>query len=130
MIFSVSVLGSPYATAAHVHAQDFCRACLSTGHSVARVFFYHDAVYAALRSRVPPQDETDFTLAWQRLAQEHGFELAVCIANGLKRGVVDGAEADRYEINTDTLSDGFTLVGLGQLVDAIANSDRHVEFPA
>lgn len=130
MKFTIAVHGAPYASQSNHHALEFCRACIAADHQIERVFFYHEGVYVALGSQVPPQEESDPTQAWQLLAQNHNFELAVCIANGLKRGVINASEANRYDIDAATLAHGFVLVGLGQLIDAIAASDRYVEFPA
>jgi tRNA 2-thiouridine synthesizing protein D len=66
---------------------------------------------------------------WKSLS-EGGTELAICIASGIKRGVVDATEQARYDLPSDTLSNTFELVGLGQLIGAIATADRYVEFPA
>ena len=131
MNFVVAVYGSPYATGAQQHALKFCQACVAAGHSITRVFFYHEGVYVALGTRVSPQDEADATSAWQEFASSADVELCVCIANGLKRGVVTQAEAERAELTLGgTLADRFELVGLGQLIDAVLSSDRLVEFPA
>lgn len=130
MIFTIAVHGAPYASQSNHHALQFAGAAIAAGHRVARVFFYHEAVYAALNSCVAPQDEVDITKAWQEFAAEHEVELAVCIANGIKRGVLSAAEAERYDRPSATLANGFELVGLGQLIDAIASSDRYIEFPA
>jgi sulfur relay (sulfurtransferase) complex TusBCD TusD component (DsrE family) len=43
---------------------------------------------------------------------------------------VDATEQARYNLPSDTLSNTFELVGLGQLIGAIATADRYVEFPA
>ena len=66
---------------------------------------------------------------WQSL-RNGGTELAVCIASGIKRGVVNKTEQERYDLPSDTLSKTFELVGLGQLIGAVATADRYVEFPA
>ena len=58
------------------------------------------------------------------------IELAVCIASGIKRGVVDAVEQQRYDLPSATLMSDFTLVGLGQLIAAIEGADRYIEFPA
>ena len=130
MIFAIAVYGAPYATTAHQHALNFCHAAIGAGHKVNRIFFYHDAVYVAHASRVPPQDEGDLTREWSDLSAQSGCELAVCIANAQKRGVLDEAEAERNEKPSTSLAPGFELVGLGQLIDAAATADRFVEFPA
>lgn len=130
MIFTIAVHGAPYASQSNQHALKFSEAAIAAGHQISRIFFYHEGVYAALNSRVPPQDEGDVTAEWQAFAQQNDVELAVCIANGLKRGILSEGERARYEKSSATLADGFELVGLGQLIDAIATSDRYIEFPA
>jgi len=130
MIFTVAVHSPPYASGANHHALRFCEAALRAGHDIARVFFYHEGVYTALDTQVPPQDEGDTLARWQAMAQDHNIELAVCIANALKRGVLSGDEQARYEKSAANLAAPFELVGLGQLIDAIANSERYIEFPA
>ena len=130
MIFAIAVYGSPYASTAHQHALSFCRAIVEAGHSINRVFFYHEAVYVAHASRVPPQDEGDLTGDWADFQSKSGCELSVCIANAPKRGVLSEAEADRNARLPTSLAPGFELVGLGQLIDAAAEADRFVEFPS
>jgi len=130
MIFTIAVHGAPYASQANHHALRFCSACVAKGHKIKRVFFYHEAVLTALSTHVYPQEEGNPTQDWRDFAHQNNVELAVCIANGLKRGVLSASESSRYEKQTATLEDGFELVGLGQLIEAIATSDRYVEFPA
>lgn len=130
MTYTIAVFGSPYSTTAHIHALNFCTAAIDAGHSISRVFFYHDAVYAALNARVTPQDEIDVTKEWCELNTAHNVALEVCIANALKRGIIDASEAERHEMPTTTLAFGFELVGLGQLIDGMITADRYIEFPA
>ncbi len=130
MIFTVAVHGAPYANFANHHALRFCEALMAQGHQLNRVFFYHDGVLTGLNSRVVPQDEIDVVAQWLDFKQRYPVELAVCIANALKRGVINEPERQRYLKSSNTLLDDFELVGLGQLIDAIANGDRYVEFPA
>ena len=130
MNYAIAVHGVPYSSLAHQHALSFAAQALKMGHTLSRVFFYHDAVQVASIAQVPPEDEIDLRSQWIDLAQTHQVELAVCIANGLKRGIVSKAEAERYELGSHTLEHPFELVGLGQLIDAINNSDQYIEFPA
>ena len=129
MIFTVAVHGSPYASQANLHALKFCESAVGSDHQIARIFFFHEGVYTALRSQVPPQDEINIQSLWQDFSVKHTVELAVCIANGLKRGVLSESEQKRYGFDASTLAEHFQLTGLGQLIDAIAGSDRYVEFP-
>ena len=130
MIFTVAVHGAPYASFASHHALGFCESLLQQGHQLNRVFFYHEGVLAGLNSRVVPQDEVDVVQRWLELKEQYAFELAICIANALKRGVINESEQKRYNKPAATLQSEFELVGLGQLIDAIAHSDRYIEFPA
>jgi tRNA 2-thiouridine synthesizing protein D len=130
MIFTVAVHGAPYASFASHHALGFCESLLLQGHQLKRVFFYHEAVLTGLNARVVPQGEADIVQRWLELKQAHSVELAICIANALKRGVINESERVRYGKPAVTLLSEFELVGLGQLIDAVADSDRYIEFPA
>lgn len=98
-----------------IAAQRFAEAVLNAGHGIGRVFFYKDAVVVGNRF-VPA--ESSLREGWCELARRGGFELAVCIAAAERRGVVDGK----------SVADGFGIVGLGQLVDAMESGDRLVTF--
>lgn len=65
---------------------------------------------------------------WAELANQHGVELAICITSALKHGMLDQVEADRNERPFPTIDSLFMMSGLGQLVDAYANSDRLITF--
>ena len=131
MIYALAVHGAPYSSNAAEHALGFADALLARGHQIERVFFFHEGVYQGLNGKVPPQTRYNVNLAqrWQSL-RSGGTELTVCIASGIKRGVVDENEQERYDLPSHTLSNMFELVGLGQLISAIAAADRYVEFPA
>ena len=129
MKYTIAIHSAPYSGNGGHTGLAFARALLAAGHEIARVFFYHEGVYHALTSAVAPQGEADSTAAWRAFHAETGTELAVCIANGIKRGVLSVEESERYERTAATLAPGFELVGLGQLIDAIVSSDRYIEFP-
>ncbi|MGK0440423.1 MAG: tRNA 2-thiouridine synthesizing protein D [Pseudohongiellaceae bacterium] len=130
MKYSILVLGAPYSTQSMSTALRFSKALLKKNHSIFRVFFYHDAVNAGNSLITPPQDEQNIPAQWQALVKEHQLDLVVCIASALKRGVLNETEADRYEKPTHNLLEGFDISGLGQLVEAMAQSDRVVSFGA
>jgi tRNA 2-thiouridine synthesizing protein D len=130
MKFAIAIHGAPYSAQAAGTGLRFARAALEAGHHIDRVFFYHDGVHTASALAVPPQDEPSPQAGWIDLAQAHGIELAVCIAASLKRGIVNADEAERYALNAGNLHPAFAVVGLGQLVEAIGNSDRFVSFAA
>lgn len=128
MIFSLAIYAAPYSSQASDSAYRFAQALLENGHSLYRVFFYHDAVHTASSLTTPQQDETHFTRSWQSLAENHNIDLVVCIAAALKRGLLNQQEAARYEKPASNLASGFEISGLGQLVDAAVMSDRLVTF--
>ena len=126
MIFSLAVYAPPYSSQASQTAYEFAIALLRQGHTLHRVFFYHDGVHNATSLAAPPQDEFNLHNAWDLLAKEH--DLVICIAAALKRGVLNKEEADRYNKSTHNLNDNFALSGLGQLIEAAVISDRLITF--
>ena len=108
------VQSAPFASGAFANAQRFARAALAAGHVIDRVFFYKEAVAVGNRFA---SDEEGVRAEWIALAAEGDFELAICIAAAARRGIID-----------DTVADGFAIVGLGQLVEAIEDGDRLVSF--
>ena len=130
MIFAISVHGAPFSSSASLTAYRFAEAALTAGHEIPRVFFYHDAVRTGDSLSVPPQDENSVIDRWAKLSQDHSLELAVCISASLKRGVLNDEGRERYEKPAANLHAAFTIVGLGQLIEAIATADRFVSFGA
>ena len=128
MNFVLAVHGAPHNSNSGEHALGFANAIIAEGHTIERIFFYHDGVLQSLNSQVSPQGEYDLLAHWNLLA-EQGVELAVCIASAIKRGVINPQEQTRYEKDAPTLAKGFELVGLGQLIAGIQHADRYVEFP-
>jgi len=128
MKFAVQVNASPYQREACNSALHFARAVIARGHTLIRVFFYHDGVHVATRLATLPQDERDLTAGWQRLAREHGVDLVVCVAAAQRRGIVDAAERTRHGKDADNLAPGFRIAGLGQLIEAACAADRFVVF--
>lgn len=128
MIFSISVLCSPHASQEAFAAYQFVQAAIAKGYIVRRVFFHGDGVLNACCLNTPPQDELNLYAAWVDLANTHKIELVVCIASALRRGIIDQDEAQRYEKPAHSLQPPFILSGLGQLIDAIIESDRFISF--
>ena len=128
MKFTIVVYGAPYSSEGCLSALRFTEAALAEGHEILRVFFYHDGVYTANKLIAAPQDEPDVSAMWQSLGQTKGLDLVACIASCLRRGIVDSTEAAGYEKAADNLREGFTISGLGQLIEASLNADRVVTF--
>jgi tRNA 2-thiouridine synthesizing protein D len=130
MKFSLAIYAAPYSAQASDSAYRFATALLAEGHSLYRIFFYQDGVHNATELSAPPQDETNMPARWLTLAANHQIDLVVCIAAALRRGILDKTEAERYEKSAANLAKGFTIGGLGQLLDAAVVSDRLITFGA
>ncbi len=128
MIISVVILGAPYSTQAPATALRFAKSAIAAGHTIHRIFFYHDGVNCANELIIPAQDEIHLPNEWQSIAKENTIDMVVCIASAIKRGVIDPTEASRYEKPASNLKDQFEISGLGQLVDASIHSDRVITF--
>lgn len=128
MNFTLIVHSAPHSGQGSHTALAFAKSLLNGGHDLQRVFFYQDGAENALSTRVTPQGESDVLTGWQTLAHDHGFELAVCIAAALRRGVLNHEEADRYERPGANAAEPFVIVGLGQLIDAVVEADQCITF--
>jgi len=128
MKFSLAVYSAPHSSQSAASALRFARALLEQGHQLYRVFFYCDGVHNGSGLAAPPQDEVDLVGEWQSLQREQQLDLVVCIAAAQRRGVLNEREAQRLEKPAANLAEGFELAGLGQLADALVNSDRLVTF--
>jgi tRNA 2-thiouridine synthesizing protein D len=117
MKFGILVNEGPYNHQASDSAYLFAKAAIEKGHQIDRVFFYHDGVNNATKLTEPPQDDRHIVNRWTKLAEEHGVDLVVCVAAGLRRGLVEA-----------NLAPGFRISGLGQLVEAGIRCDRVVTF--
>ena len=65
---------------------------------------------------------------WLSLADKHSFTVSACIANSLRRGLVDAQERERYELPAVTIDERISLVGLGEIAEAYINGDRVLQF--
>ena len=126
--FCLLIQGAPYTSQASLTALNFARTALQQGHLVSRLFFFQDGVHNASSLVVPPRDELHLPHAWQTLIAEHNLDAIVCSASALKRGILSTEEADRLELGTSNLLPGFTVSGLGQLVDGYLQADRLLNF--
>lgn len=128
MIYSLLVLSSATSGHSAMTAAAFARCLIARGHTIHRVFFLDEGTRAGSNMAVFPQDESDRLQPWVGLAEEHGVELILCISSALKQGMLDEAEAQRYEKGGAGIHPAFTISGLGQLVDAAISSDRLMTF--
>jgi tRNA 2-thiouridine synthesizing protein D len=117
MKFGIMINEGPYNHQSADTAYQFAKAAIEKGHEIHRVFFYHDGVNNATKLTQPPQDDRHIVNRWSKMAEEHNIDLVVCVAAGLRRGIVD-----------ENLAPGFRISGLGQLVESGIQADRMVVF--
>lgn len=95
MKFVIALFAPPHSPAAR-RALRFAEATLAGGHEISRLFFYQDGVHSASANIVAAQDELDVAAQWSRFVTANQLDGVVCIAAGLRRGVLDAGEAQRY----------------------------------
>ena len=127
MKFAIALFSAPHAPSSR-RALLFAQAALAGGHQIVRLFFYQDGVYNASNNLVTPQDEQDVAAQWRQFVSAQQLDGVVCIAAALKRGVLDDAEAQRYQRTAINTGAPWELSGLGQLHDAIQDADRLICF--
>lgn len=127
MKFAIALFSPPHAPASR-RALRFAEAVLAGGHDIVRLFFYQDGVHSASSNIVTAQDELDVAGEWSRFIAAHQLDGVVCIAAGLRRGVLDEQEARRYARAAANLAAGWELSGLGQLHEAAQQADRLICF--
>ncbi len=89
-----------------------------------RVFFYQDGVTVANALQWMPDDQRQLMKEWQKLS----IRLPVCVSAALARGISDAENAKRHHIQEHNLAQGFELVGLGELADAVQSTQRLIQF--
>ena len=101
MNFGILVNEGPYQHQASDSAYLFAKAAIDEGHTIFRVFFYHDGVNNGTRLATPPQDDRHIPNRWSELAKENKIDLVLCVAAAQRRGMVDPDEMKRN--NKDNL---------------------------
>ncbi|NMY72954.1 MULTISPECIES: sulfurtransferase complex subunit TusD [Pseudomonas] len=127
MKFAIALYAAAHAPSSR-RALRFAEAVVAGGHEIVRLFFYQDGVHSASSNIVTPQDEPDLAQQWAAFVTRHQLDGVVCIAAALRRGVLNDAEATRYQRSAVNLKAPWDLSGLGQLHDAIQTADRLICF--
>ncbi len=122
MNVSLVVYASP-SQAGSRSALRFATALLRHGHPIYRIFFYGDGCRHGFRIDSATGDILD---QWSQLISEHQLDAVICVTAACKRKLLTESEARNS--NPDPLLPGYSLSGLGQLVDATVCSDRVVTF--
>lgn len=102
MRFAVLILAAPNSRGSEL-AAEFCRAALNKGHAITRVFFYLEGAVHGLHS----------IRSWRDLSATD-VPLAICTTMASELGITEAP--------------GFALMGLGQWVADMADSDRVLTF--
>ncbi len=129
MKFSLAIYASPDLAST---ALGFAEALVDQGHEIYRLFFFNEGVLngAALPQAKSAGASSSSPLErWQGLIQKHELDAVVCVTSAQKRGIVPGdANQNSAGANYLSVAEGFTIGGLGQLIDATVNSDRIITF--
>ncbi len=128
MKFAVLINSNPDTNPNALTAYRFVEAALLAGHQIVRVFFYKDGVYHAFAYRTLADDELDLSRKWQTLTEQYALDLVVCISAAQRRGLLNEDEAKRQNKRDNDLAEGFRIGGLGQLLEALLEADRFIEF--
>lgn len=99
-------------------ALQFCIAAVQQGHQIRQVFFYGDAVQHGNAHLDISSDEFNIQQRWQQFAGEYAVPLVICSTVASRHGVQEGAN----------LAPGFVASGLTEYIEAVANSERLVQF--
>ncbi|MDH0745235.1 sulfurtransferase complex subunit TusD [Pseudomonas sp. GD03842] len=127
MKFAIALFSPAHAPSSR-RALLFAQAVVAAGHEIVRLFFYQDGVHSASSNVVTAQDEQDIPAQWREFVTAHHLDAVVCIAAGLRRGVLNQEEAERYSRPAANLTSPWELSGLGQLHDAVQAADRLISF--
>ena len=92
------------------------------------IFFYADAANTANRLRWQSADQMSITQAWQKLAEQYQLALPVCVSTALSRGISDGENSTRHQLDSENLAAGFKLVGLSELAMMMQGDCRLIQF--
>ncbi|AKC32464.1 sulfurtransferase complex subunit TusD [Candidatus Pantoea carbekii] len=128
MRYTLLVTGPAYGTQQASSALLFAHSLLKIGHHLESVFFYSEGVLNANHFNTPANDEIDIVRMWQKLNQENGTLLNVCVAAALRRGVISQEESINLKLKSSNLQKGFKLCGLGVLAVSTLSCDRLVQF--
>ncbi len=125
---AIMLLHSPYTHSINETALRYVKSLLAQGHSVYRLFLYHESVHIASTLSITAQDEINFADAWQTLIHEHNIDCVACISSSLKRGIINEQEAKRYDKPHYNIADNIALGGLGDWIEATNTADTHICF--
>lgn len=119
MRYTLLVLTAPDMGSSPRHALRFAQAADAAGHTIDCVFFFDAGVLTALAGCEGSQDEDDLRGEWTQLHNALGAPLLACVASAARFGI--GEDPGR-------LQPGFTIAGLGELIESTRSCDRFLTF--
>lgn len=128
MKFAIAIYAPPSSQDQARAALEFAEAVVSQGHNIYRLFFFNDGVLNGVALESGTGTEPPLWQRWQRLVQAHNLDAVVCVTSAKKRGVVGQDATQSPDSPCLPVADGFTIGGLGQLIDAAVNADRMITF--
>ncbi len=128
MKIAIQINLSPNYSNSGYSAYQYIKSAILMNHEIFRVFFYQEGIYHAFKYSTPPDDELQMTKKWTELAKEHNIDLVVCISAAQRRGLLCSDEAKRQGKKNEDVAEGFRISGLGQLLEAMLEADRFIEF--
>lgn len=121
MNFSLAIYAGPSNTEPCLSALQFAETLCEEGHHIYRLFFFSDGVLNAVPSAGAP-----LFARWQALIKTRELDAVICVTSAKRRGI-EAAPAIKGGSSLAP-GEGFTIGGLGQLIDAAVNSDRLITF--
>ena len=122
------IAGAPYDSQAPQTALSFARAAVAQGAEIKRVFLYSEGVQLASDLLQPPSDEENWHQEWRAFLVEQQIPVTVCVASALRRGLLDSAEASRFDKAAANVTEPFSIGGLGDWVELLSPDTRVIYF--
>ncbi|TDO98912.1 tRNA 2-thiouridine synthesizing protein D [Marinomonas balearica] len=129
MKYALLVTGHPTQSKACHSALAFAK-CIHAHpeHELLGIFFYEESVAVANCFANPPRDEYNLLAQWEDFHKTATCPLYICIAAGIRRGILNEAESKRHELDGQNCSNSFQLEGLGTWVELNSQADKVVQF--
>lgn len=126
--YTILISSEPNSTPSLNTALNFMGALLDQGHTIKKLFLHQNGVYSASRLTLLPDDEIAPPVRLQKFLEAHQITSVLCVGSALRRGILDKQYAKKMGEPLSLIAKGFELGGLAQLCEAIANSDRFIQF--
>lgn len=130
MNFAILINGAPYTSQASLSAYHFAKSIISKKHTIQQTFFYLDGVTHANNLIYCPTDEFQLISAWEKLAHDGQFDLAICSTAALKRGILNQELAEQFHKENTNFYNAFKMATLIQFLDNATQADRFITFGA